>query len=142
MIVHLFEWKWKDIANECEEYLGPKGFCAVQVSPPMEHIQGMDIIYWVEWHISWQKYQEISWFCHNWPKLSHYVQDQAWATLRNSFLDVNSIEFSCINEFLRDVLESWYPNVLKSLSPNSWCHFPVRRFKYQEMCHSNWVIYI
>ena len=38
--VHLFEWSWKDIANECESYLGPKGFCAVQVSPPMEHIQG------------------------------------------------------------------------------------------------------
>ena len=40
VIVHLFEWKWSDIANECEEYLGPKGFCAVQVSPPMEHLQG------------------------------------------------------------------------------------------------------
>ena len=38
--VHLFEWSWTDIANECESYLGPKGFCAVQVSPPMEHIQG------------------------------------------------------------------------------------------------------
>ena len=41
VIVHLFEWKWTDIANECEEYLGPKGFCAVQVSPPMEHVQGV-----------------------------------------------------------------------------------------------------
>ena len=40
VIVHLFEWKWTDIANECEAYLGPKGYCAVQVSPPMEHIQG------------------------------------------------------------------------------------------------------
>ena len=40
VIVHLFEWKWTDIANECEVYLGPKGFCAVQTSPPMEHIQG------------------------------------------------------------------------------------------------------
>ena len=40
VIVHLFEWKWTDIANECEAYLGPKGFCAVQTSPPMEHIQG------------------------------------------------------------------------------------------------------
>jgi hypothetical protein len=26
--------------RECEEVLGPKGFCGVQVSPPMEHIQG------------------------------------------------------------------------------------------------------
>ncbi|MCW7541842.1 alpha-amylase family protein [Aquabacterium sp. A7-Y] len=35
--VHLFEWKWTDVARECESYLGPKGFAAVQVSPPTEH---------------------------------------------------------------------------------------------------------
>ncbi|WP_299490004.1 alpha-amylase family protein [Acaryochloris sp. IP29b_bin.137] len=35
--VHLFEWKWTDIANECENHLGPKGYAAVQVSPPNEH---------------------------------------------------------------------------------------------------------
>jgi alpha-amylase len=35
--VHLFEWKWTDIARECETYLGPKGFSAVQISPPSEH---------------------------------------------------------------------------------------------------------
>ena len=35
--VQLFEWKWTDIARECETYLGPKGFAAVQVSPPNEH---------------------------------------------------------------------------------------------------------
>lgn len=35
--VHLFEWSWKDIARECEEYLGPQGFAAVQISPPQEH---------------------------------------------------------------------------------------------------------
>lgn len=35
--VHLFEWKWTDIAQECENFLGPKGFAAVQVSPPNEH---------------------------------------------------------------------------------------------------------
>src|SRR6187397_1784454 len=35
--VHLFEWKWTDIARECETYLGPKGFTAVQISPPNEH---------------------------------------------------------------------------------------------------------
>ncbi|XP_012935869.1 pancreatic alpha-amylase-like [Aplysia californica] len=32
VIVHLFEWKWTDIAMECERYLGPKGFCGVQVN--------------------------------------------------------------------------------------------------------------
>ncbi len=35
--VHLFEWKWSDIANECETWLGPKGFGAVQISPPNDH---------------------------------------------------------------------------------------------------------
>ncbi|CAG5124454.1 unnamed protein product [Candidula unifasciata] len=38
VIVHLFNWKWTDIALECERYLGPKGFCAVQISPPNEHL--------------------------------------------------------------------------------------------------------
>ncbi|WP_341678320.1 carbohydrate-binding module family 20 domain-containing protein [Niveibacterium sp. SC-1] len=35
--VQLFEWKWTDVAKECASYLGPKGFAAVQVSPPNEH---------------------------------------------------------------------------------------------------------
>merc|ERR1712123_544303 len=50
-IVHLFEWPWADIAKECEEYLGPKGFCGIQVSPPNEHIQGS------QW---WTRYQPVS----------------------------------------------------------------------------------
>ena len=37
MVVHLFDWKWRDIAAECETVLGPAGFTAVQVSPPQEH---------------------------------------------------------------------------------------------------------
>src|SRR2546422_1935422 len=37
VFVHLFEWKWTDIATECEQVLGPAGFAAVQVSPPEEH---------------------------------------------------------------------------------------------------------
>lgn len=36
--VHLFEWKWKDVARECEEYLALNGYSAVQVSPPQEHV--------------------------------------------------------------------------------------------------------
>ena len=35
--VHLFDWRWTDIAAECENVLGPAGFKAVQVSPPQEH---------------------------------------------------------------------------------------------------------
>ncbi len=30
--VHLFEWKWTDIANECEQFLGPHGYSGVQVN--------------------------------------------------------------------------------------------------------------
>ncbi|MBU2870012.1 alpha-amylase family protein [Colwellia sp. E2M01] len=49
--VHLFEWNWQDIAQECETFLGPKGYAAVQVSPPNEHIQGG------QW---WTRYQPVS----------------------------------------------------------------------------------
>lgn len=35
--VQLFEWSWPDIEKECVEFLGPKGFAAVQISPLVEH---------------------------------------------------------------------------------------------------------
>lgn len=38
--VQLFEWSWRDVAVECEAWLGPKGFKAVLVSPPNEHVVG------------------------------------------------------------------------------------------------------
>lgn len=31
-IVHLFEWKWNDIADECERWLSVKGYAGVQVN--------------------------------------------------------------------------------------------------------------
>lgn len=49
--VHLFEWGWEDIATECETFLGPKGFAAVQVSPPNKTISGN------QW---WTRYQPVS----------------------------------------------------------------------------------
>lgn len=30
-MVHLFEWKFSDIAKECEDFLGPMGYAGVQV---------------------------------------------------------------------------------------------------------------
>ncbi len=30
VVVQLFEWSWDAIARECEDVLGPKGFCGVQ----------------------------------------------------------------------------------------------------------------
>jgi alpha-amylase len=49
--VHLFEWQWNDIASECENHLGPKGYAAIQVSPPQKSITGS------EW---WTRYQPVS----------------------------------------------------------------------------------
>jgi len=53
VFVHLFEWQWKDVARECETFLGPKGFAAVQVSPPNEHA----ILPKQPWY---QRYQPVS----------------------------------------------------------------------------------
>uniref|UniRef100_A0A2K6U862 Alpha-amylase n=1 Tax=Saimiri boliviensis boliviensis TaxID=39432 RepID=A0A2K6U862_SAIBB len=54
-IVHLFEWRWVDIALECERYLAPNGFGGVQISPPNENL----VVHnpsrpW------WERYQPIS----------------------------------------------------------------------------------
>ena len=40
VFTQLFEWSCDDIAKECEVTLEPKGFTAVQISPPNEHIGG------------------------------------------------------------------------------------------------------
>ncbi|XP_032674906.1 alpha-amylase-like [Odontomachus brunneus] len=53
VIVHLFEWKWLDIAKECEQFLGPIGYGGVQVSPIQENI----IVASRPW---WERYQPIS----------------------------------------------------------------------------------
>jgi alpha-amylase len=49
--VQLFEWSWADIAQECTDFLGPRGYAAVQISPPNEHVRGD------EW---WTRYQPVS----------------------------------------------------------------------------------
>ncbi|XP_030351302.1 pancreatic alpha-amylase [Strigops habroptila] len=54
-IVHLFEWRWADIALECERYLAPYGFGGVQVSPPNENIIVTD-----PFRPWWERYQPIS----------------------------------------------------------------------------------
>lgn len=55
VFVHLFEWTWDDIAQECETVLGPKGFEAVQISPPNEHVVLPEMGF--PW---WQRYQPVS----------------------------------------------------------------------------------
>jgi len=37
VMVHLMQWKFEDIAAECERFLGPHGYAGVQVSPINEH---------------------------------------------------------------------------------------------------------
>lgn len=49
----MFEWKWVDIAIECESFLAPKGFGGVQISPPNENV----IIPTRPWY---ERYQPIS----------------------------------------------------------------------------------
>ncbi len=57
VIVQLFEWPWTDIAQECETWLGPKGYGAVQISPPHEHrIIAQDTVVF-PWY---QRYQPVS----------------------------------------------------------------------------------
>lgn len=53
VMVQLFEWPWADVARECEEYLGPNGFAAVQVSPPQESL----VLGKNAW---WERYQPVS----------------------------------------------------------------------------------
>jgi alpha-amylase len=52
-MVHLFEWRWSDIATECETVLGPAGIYSVQISPPTEH-RNLVSSPW------WQRYQPVS----------------------------------------------------------------------------------
>jgi len=53
VIVHLFQWPWASVANECGIVLGPKGFGGVQVSPPQEHVVRPGNPWW-------QDYQPVS----------------------------------------------------------------------------------
>ncbi|XP_070602534.1 pancreatic alpha-amylase-like [Erythrolamprus reginae] len=54
-IVHLFEWRWNDIALECERYLAPNGFGGVQISPPNENL-----VITTPWRPWWERYQPVS----------------------------------------------------------------------------------
>ena len=61
VFVHLFEWRWADIEKECT-YLAQKGYSAVQVSPPNEHVvptadQGGNAANEYPW---WVRYQPVT----------------------------------------------------------------------------------
>lgn len=71
VFVHLFEWKWTDIAHECETVLGPAGVHAVQVSPPQEHSVEPPNYPWSE------RYQPVS-----------YSIDKSRSGTRAQFIDM------------------------------------------------------
>nr|XP_039258180.1 alpha-amylase-like isoform X1 [Styela clava] len=52
-IVHLFEWHWGTIADECENFLAPNKIGGVQTSPPNEN-RIVDTRPW------WERYQPVS----------------------------------------------------------------------------------
>ncbi|KAF5329512.1 hypothetical protein D9619_009322 [Psilocybe cf. subviscida] len=51
VIIQMFQWNWDSIAAECTNFIGPAGYGFVQVSPPAEHISGL------QW---WTDYQPVS----------------------------------------------------------------------------------
>ncbi len=54
-MVHLFQWPWESVGNECQDVLGPNGYAGVQVSPPQEHVVLTD-----QGHPWYQDYQPVS----------------------------------------------------------------------------------
>src|SRR5439155_6492591 len=70
VFVHLFEWRWADIAAECETVLGPASFTAVQISPPEEH----SIVPSHDWS---ERYQPVS-----------YSIDHSRSGTRAEFIDM------------------------------------------------------
>ena len=54
-MVHLFQWPWESVAQECRSFLGPQGYGGVQVSPPQEHVVLGDL-----GHPWYQDYQPVS----------------------------------------------------------------------------------
>lgn len=53
VFVEMFEWRWADLAGECEQVLGPAGYRAALISPPQEHA----VITGNPW---WERYQPVS----------------------------------------------------------------------------------
>jgi len=107
-IVHLFEWKFNDIADECENYLGPNGYAGVQTSPVHEPIDRKSFVWW-------QRYQPVSYmiFSHSGTKedLADMIQRcndsgiriyidvvfNHMASVNEGFIGLNGTEFDASN---------------------------------------------
>eukprot|EP00931_Biecheleriopsis_adriatica_P072531 TRINITY_DN4685_c0_g1_i1.p1 TRINITY_DN4685_c0_g1~~TRINITY_DN4685_c0_g1_i1.p1 ORF type:complete len:1066 (-),score=107.12 TRINITY_DN4685_c0_g1_i1:49-3246(-) len=78
VFVKLWEWNYADVARECEEFLGPNGFDAVQVSPVMEHVLSGS------W---WAKYQPVSFLLNSRSGTAEDLQHMV-ATCRSNGVEV------------------------------------------------------
>ncbi|KAL1477160.1 hypothetical protein MTO96_035964 [Rhipicephalus appendiculatus] len=47
VIVHLFEWRFDDIAEECQAFLGPRGYGGVQASLSYLFCRQMNLTTWL-----------------------------------------------------------------------------------------------
>lgn len=117
--VHLLEWKWTDVARECESHLGPKGFAAVQVSPPNEHnwvTSGDGAPY--PW---WMRYQPVS-----------YSLDRSRSGSRAEFVNmVNRCQASGVSVYVDAVINHMSGGGGGSSSAgNGWSHHHYPRVPY------------
>lgn len=62
VMVHLFQWRYNDIAAECEAFLGPHGYGGVQTSPVNEHVIIMENKIKRPWY---EGYQPVSYKLQN-----------------------------------------------------------------------------
>jgi alpha-amylase len=117
--VHLLEWKWTDVARECESHLGPKGFAAVQVSPPNEHnwiASGDGAPY--PW---WMRYQPVS-----------YSLDRSRSGTRSEFVNmVNRCQAVGVSVYVDAVINHMSGGTGGSSSAgNGWSHHHYPRVPY------------
>ncbi|MFZ2487768.1 MAG: pullulanase-type alpha-1,6-glucosidase [Anaerolineae bacterium] len=88
VFVHLFEWRWVDIEKECT-YLASKGFTAVQVSPPNEHLvptvdQGGQPASDYPW---WARYQPVT----------HLIGPSTFTSRSGTWAEFQSMVNTCNN---------------------------------------------
>lgn len=65
---NMFMWNWQSVASECTDVLGPKGYGAVQVSPPQDSIRLSGAHPW------WEIYQPVG----------YDLKPAVWAARRSS----------------------------------------------------------
>ncbi|MBI5295495.1 MAG: alpha amylase C-terminal domain-containing protein [Chloroflexi bacterium] len=93
-IVHLFEWKWTDIAKECKFVLGPKGYKAVQISPPNEHaIVKNEPLYYANGEPTGQTYNYPWW--QRYQPVSHQVTEGLFVSRSGNYTDFVTMIDTC-----------------------------------------------